>query len=79
MILRFLQKNVQENINGDMIVDDVVVNQKPQGRRLMVKAKAVVDVNVNRKLKHKERVKQKKNSNVEVKVKVKVKARVWET
>ena len=53
VILRFLQKNVQENINGDMIVDDVVVNQKPQGRRVKVRAKvkAVADVDVNRKLK----------------------------
>ena len=58
-ILRFHQKNVRETMYGDVIVDDVVVNQKPQGRRVKVRAKvkAVVDVDVNRKLKQKERVK----------------------
>ena len=56
-ILRFHQKNVRETMYGDVIVDDVVVNQKPQGKRVKVKEKVKAVVDVSRKLKQRERKK----------------------
>ena len=40
---------------GDVIVDDVVVNQKPQGKRVKVKVKVKAVVDVSRKLREREK------------------------